>query len=589
MLYRGTALLLTVFAVLAASPAAPAARADDYYAQWENGPPSTDDYFPLAVWLQAATTSRINQYKAIGINLYIGLWDGPTESQLSALKNAGMQVICHQNATGLASPNNDVIVGWMQRDEPDNAQPDGSGGYGPPVLPSVIAQRYQDMVTADPTRPVWMNLGVGVAWDGWWGRGVRTNHPEDYPLYIMGDASASPPYGPGCDIVSFDIYPYAMNDADSRYTPNDKGWYVPFGVERLVGWSDPATQRVWNCVECTNIHGHDEATPHQVRYMVWSAIIHGSRGIVYFCHEFSPFIEAGLLADPVMSAAVGELNAQITTLAPVINGPTVTGTVTAESSNPAAPVDVLVKQHGDHLYVFAACMRDETTTATFTVSGIGLDGPAEVIDEGRSLPLSGGAFQDTFGPLDVHLYRVPLATAPRIVSWEIVADHGSVGQIVTPATDGAVEPRAGGLQALRITFDQPLGPTTVTEGNITYAAALGAGPWPAHTVALDATQAIVTMSFQDVLPPGDAYTFTVSDAVTGTGGEPVAGDRDIVLTSLPGDVTGNRAVSAADILAIRAAVGPVTPATARYDVNRSGTVDGADLLEARAADGSTSP
>ena len=43
-----------------------------------------------------------------------------------------------------------------------------------------------------------LNLGQGVAWDGCYGRGVRTNHPEDYPEYIR-----------GCDLVSFDIYPVA--------------------------------------------------------------------------------------------------------------------------------------------------------------------------------------------------------------------------------------------------------------------------------------------------------------------------------------------------------------------------------------------
>ncbi len=34
--------------------------------------------FPIAVWLQSP--SRAAEYKAIGINLYVGLWRGPTEA-----------------------------------------------------------------------------------------------------------------------------------------------------------------------------------------------------------------------------------------------------------------------------------------------------------------------------------------------------------------------------------------------------------------------------------------------------------------------------------------------------------------------------
>jgi hypothetical protein len=80
-------------------------------------------------------------------------------------------------------------------DEPDNAQPLGKG-YGPPVLPAKIVEDYKRFRKADPSRPVLLNLGQGVAWDRYAGRGTRTNHPEDYPEYVK-----------GCDIASFDIYP----------------------------------------------------------------------------------------------------------------------------------------------------------------------------------------------------------------------------------------------------------------------------------------------------------------------------------------------------------------------------------------------
>jgi len=94
----------------------------------------------------------------------------------------------------------------MHGDEPDNAQSLGQGkGYGPPILPKKITDDYYKIQQADPTRPVILNLGQGVAWDGYYGRGVRTNHPEDYPEYIK-----------GCDIASFDIYPAARAGRKKR-------------------------------------------------------------------------------------------------------------------------------------------------------------------------------------------------------------------------------------------------------------------------------------------------------------------------------------------------------------------------------------
>ncbi len=120
----------------AQSPRAP-------YGTWKNGPPSGADYFPIAVWLQDPRNAV--KYKEAGINLYVGLWKGPTEAQLDALRGAGMSVICSQNQVGLARRSDPTIIGWMHGDEPDNAQPirdpaTGKESYGPPVPPRKIVE-----------------------------------------------------------------------------------------------------------------------------------------------------------------------------------------------------------------------------------------------------------------------------------------------------------------------------------------------------------------------------------------------------------------------------------------------------------------
>jgi hypothetical protein len=374
-----------------AGPSEDARDAASPYAKWKNGPPSDPAFFPVAVWLQAPRNAP--KYRDLGINLYIGLWDGPTEQQLKELRDAGMPVICHQNEVGLAHKDDKGIVAWMHGDEPDNAQAlPGNKGYGPPVLPAKIVEDYRKVAAADPSRPVLLNLGQGVAWDGWIGRGVRTNHPEDYAEYAK-----------GCDIVSFDIYPVNSDRKDVA----GRLEYVPKGVDRLREWTG-GKKAVWNCIECTPYDGPSrKPTPRDVKAEVWMSLIHGSQGLIYFVHVFKPrFIEAGLLADAGMAEAVKAINAQIRELAPVLNSPTLKDGVKAVSLVPEVLVDAMAKRHGGATYVFAVSMRGSDAKATFTVAGLPPKAVAEVLGENRTIEVIGGKYEDAFEGYGVHLYRI---------------------------------------------------------------------------------------------------------------------------------------------------------------------------------------
>jgi len=373
------------------SPSVRTSNVASPYVKWNNGPSHDASFFPIAVWMQHPRNAE--KYKGAGINTYVALWKGPTEEQLAGLRMAGMKVICHQNEVGLKHIDDPTIIGWMHGDEPDNAQSLGEGkGYGPPILPKKIIDDYQKMRSADPTRPVLLNLSPGVAWDDYRGRGVRRNHPEDYPEYVK-----------GCDIASFDIYPVVHSD------PQVAGnlWYVAKGVERLVKWTE-GKKIVWNCIECTRINNPErKATPHQVRCEVWMSIIHGSMGLIYFVHEWKPrFNESALLSDPEMLSAVTAINRQITELAPVLNSPTVKDAVSISSENEDVPVAVMAKRHEDATYLFAVGMRDGQTTARFTMHGFKDKRTIEVLGENRTIVSNDGVFKDIFGAWDVHLYRI---------------------------------------------------------------------------------------------------------------------------------------------------------------------------------------
>ncbi len=363
------------------------------YSAWSNGPSTDENYFPIGVWLQAPKNAEA--YRNIGINTYVGLWKGPTEEQLAALKEAGLHVICAQNEVGLAHVEDPTIIAWMHGDEPDNAQRQEDGSWGGPVPVADIAANYQRLLTNDPTRPVWLNLGQGVANDEWVGRAATF---EDYPGYVA-----------ATDIVSFDVYPISgiRKDDGENYL-----WYVAKGIERLLAWAEDK-QTVWNVIETTRINSERGPTPAQVEAQVWMSLIHGSRGIIYFAHEWNPaFREARLLEDEKMRLGVAAINAQIHQLAPALNAPALEDWGQVTSAAKDIPIAATARRSGEDLYLFAVPMRLGTTRGEFTLPELSDGTVIEVIGENRQIQSNEEGFTDDFAIYQVHRYRIVNYFAP---------------------------------------------------------------------------------------------------------------------------------------------------------------------------------
>ena len=386
---------------------APPARETSPYAAWELGPPADPAFFPLGVWLQDPRLAP--RYRELGINLFVGLWEGPTEEQLAALAREGMRVVCTQNEVALRHLDDPTIVAWMQIDEPDNRARRADGTSGPRATPEEVRRNYERLRRRDPRRPVWLNLGQGVANDEWRGLGIER------ALY--------PGYADGGDILSFDVYPVANLGRDDG---GELLHYVARGVRRLRAWSRDE-RVVWNFLECTAIAQPDrKPTPRQVRAEAWMALVAGSRGLVYFCHVMKPEVRpAALLDDPEMAAAVAALNREVLALAPVLNAPTLEDAVRVESSfqgsgggagevaGEAPAVGAVAKRAGGALHVLSVALSTRPARARFVLgpaAGVPDGARVVVLGEERELAVAGGAFEDEFGPHAVHLYRVE---APR--------------------------------------------------------------------------------------------------------------------------------------------------------------------------------
>jgi hypothetical protein len=365
-------------------------RPESPWKLWKNGPSKRADYFPIAVWLQ--DPRRAQAYQAIGINLYIGLWKGPTSAQLATLAKAKMPVICTQNSVGLKDKNNKQIVGWMQVDEPDNARVIKGGGYGPPIPPADILASYRSIQKKDKTRPVFLNFGQGIANKQFKGRGTRTGKLEDYPAYSK-----------GADLLSFDIYPIT-----SRYAHvSGRLEYLATGMDRLVKAGN-YKKPTFTWIECTQIQNpNTKPTPSQVRSLVWIALISGAKGIGYFCHEWKPrFHEDAMLRDKVMNSAIGKINKRVASLAKVLNTPPKKNGAQLKASHKKTTLRWTLRRLGSKIYLFAVNLSPQASTVSISINGSRGTKAANVLDENRKLAFRFGRASDRFGPYEVHLYEI---------------------------------------------------------------------------------------------------------------------------------------------------------------------------------------
>ncbi len=354
---------------------------------------NSHNFFPIAVWAQNPVNATA--YGENGINMYISIHGGLDQEKLDHLRKANMKVIAHQNSFGLSRLDEPLIYGWMHGDEPDNAQRSKAENKWDPCRdPADIIRDYETIRKKDPSRPVYLNVGRGVAYTSWIGRGVCRGRTDMYMVSNNG-------YLKGCDIASFDIYPVNSPEEDVA----GKLWYVAKGIDNLREWSNDS-RPVWCWIETTRISekANRKPTPAEVKAQVWMAIIHGAKGFGYFCHSFVGTTEdAALLHDEVMISSVKKINEQVTALASVLNSPDTRGYASVQTQNLSVPIDILTKKESGRNYIFAVAMREGQTSASFKVrSGKSV----EVIGENRTIQIKKGKFKDDFSGYEVHLYRI---------------------------------------------------------------------------------------------------------------------------------------------------------------------------------------
>ena len=363
----------------------------DYYSRFSNALPSGASFFPIAVWgSYAHEPANINVDKAVGLNTYVWAAD---PLYMADIRAAGMHVIqAQEERDGVGSE----TAGWLLADELDMTA-------GPTACPTQLAQ-LRNSVAGDG-RFVFDNYGKGVMFwqtDAEATCFVNFDDVNSADIYWMTDANVCTTLSEGPRFFGLSR---ALTVDECRRAANYG--YVVDKMRRLDAL-DGARHPIWNFVEvgCPFDNGSC-IDPAQARAAVWHSLIAGARGILYFNHSFGgPNDTHHVLRDSryrSMIDTITAVDAQITRIAPVLNGPTLTSGFTAGSS-----VRAVAKWDGSKFYVVAGSRENAASTASFSLPCVGAGATATVLDEGRTLPVSAaGAFTDSFTDGNaIHIYRI---------------------------------------------------------------------------------------------------------------------------------------------------------------------------------------
>ena len=162
-------------------------------------------------------------------------------------------------------------------------------------------------------------------------------------------------------------------------------------------------------------------TPEQLGLMVYLSIIHGAKGIWYFCYgksnhagqDFGP--GPGLHDFPALWTYIGQLNCELADLGDVILSPAVLQGAAPVTTGPTLPdrygylpIHYTLRQHDGFYYLITANGSETASyTATFSIFSAQGGQAVEVLFENRTLLAAGGVLTDQYSPMAVHVYRWP--------------------------------------------------------------------------------------------------------------------------------------------------------------------------------------
>ena len=229
--------------------------------------------------------------------------------------------------------------------------------------------------------------------------------------YTGAGMGASVPFGRKTvvfDVMSFDYYPYEY----ALKIPTSSLADYATVLDRARDWNyNLVTIMTW--IETCDVHPEFATespqwwtpciTATQLKNLVWLSVIHGAKGINWF-HYFGA-------TPPENFAVMNETLAWTTDLAKVILGDPEVSVNVEKDELSEERVDMMTREKDGVLYLFAAHLEEDGNgqTVRFLVDGLAAGTLVCVYGESRNITAQNGYFEDSFGPLGVHIYYLPLS------------------------------------------------------------------------------------------------------------------------------------------------------------------------------------
>jgi len=214
------------------------------------------------------------------------------------------------------------------------------------------------------------------------------------------------------DIIACDVYPIISKDidADKTYAMMPNGEQTDLAdqtiscvggyIDKLKKAAGPK-RATWLVAQGFAWDDQLYPTYEETRFMAYSAIIHGAKGILYWGTQSMPQPSEHWSNLKKVSRELGDL-------AQVLASPTISHSISLDYEEMGFSIDtgveILVKEHDGII-----CLLMANTTvgpAKVTLSGLPFAADSlDVIFEDRSLSVSENSFQDSFDPYQVHVYK----------------------------------------------------------------------------------------------------------------------------------------------------------------------------------------
>src|ERR671935_234758 len=304
--------------------------------------------FPTLVW--GACSDQYASLLAVGIDTFLGKGCGDGAHEVAALG----------------------LHGYFVSDAKEPAVPGSVGSFLPDewdtFLPSTVTSaEVQDKIPNNGGGPRFLTL---------------TNHFFSKAAPLPQGRGMYPALVANADVLGFDLYPL------ENWCRFDDFPVVFDSQRELVNLAVGKPTFQW--IEVRHMDCADpslDPTPQTVRAETWLAVAGGAHAIGYFPKDFSPEI----------GAEIAREKRELETLTPALVAPPIDATANNNK------VRVGARGHNGALYVIAVNASRAPSTATITVPALG-NRSLVSLDGTRSVTAANGAFTDTFGPLDVHIY-----------------------------------------------------------------------------------------------------------------------------------------------------------------------------------------